>query len=146
MKKTKLGMAAAFIALAATASAVQAADRSERRGDHAAKRFERMDADKSGDVTFEEFSAAMGKRVTDADADGDGKITVAELADHIERMRAQRAAQRIIDRLDANGDGVLTKEEIESRQKKRFALLDRNDDGKIERQEMPKHGRHGKRQ
>jgi hypothetical protein len=46
-------------------------------------------------------------------------------------------------RLDANGDGMLTLAEIESRQKKMFALMDRNDDGKIVKDEMPS-GRRGK--
>jgi len=60
-------------------------------------------------------------------------------------MRAERMARRLIERFDTNGDGVLTAAEVESRQKKMFALLDRNDDGKIEKDEMPrrKFGRWG---
>lgn len=137
MKKT-FGMAVAFMAVAATATAAQAADRSERRAENAGKRFERLDADKSGDVTFEEFAAAMNTRVTGADADNDGKITVAELAGRIERMRAERMARRIIERMDADGDGALTVDEVSARQKKMFAMLDRNDDGKVVKDEMPK--------
>ena len=99
----------------------------------------------SGDVTFEEFSAAMAKRFPSADANSDGKMTVAEIADAIERMRAERMAQRIVKRFDTNGDGELTKDEIESRQKKMFALLDRNDDGKIEKSEMPRRPMQGRK-
>ena len=32
-------------------------------------RFDRLDADQSGDITFEEFSAAMKSRIGDADKD-----------------------------------------------------------------------------
>jgi hypothetical protein len=111
-------------------------------------RFDRLDTDQSGDVTFEEFSAALKSRIGDADANHDGKMTVDEIASEIEKMRAERMARRIIDRFDTNGDGVLTADEISSRQKKMFALLDRNDDGRIEKDEMPRHGfrhRHGDR-
>ncbi len=111
-------------------------------------RLERADADNSGDVTFEEFAAVMNERMGDADADKDGKMTVAEIADQIERMRAERMARRLIERFDTDGDGALTKAEIESRQKKMFALLDRNDDGKIVQEEMRGGrgmGRHGGR-
>lgn len=141
MKKSTR-MAIAFLAIAgASGSIAHAADNELRRGDGKAKgmRFERIDADNSGDVSFEEFAAAMKTRMGKADADGDGKTTVAEIASEIERMRAERQAQRIVKRFDTNGDGALTMDEIEARQKKMFALLDRNDDGKIEKAEMPTH-------
>ena len=103
-------------------------------------RFERMDVDDSGDITFEEFSAMLTSRIGDADANKDGKMTVDEIATEIERMRAERMARRLIERFDIDGDGALTAAEIESRQKKMFALMDRNDDGKIEKDEMPRRG------
>ena len=111
-------------------------------GGGAMMRFDRMDTDNSGDVTFEEFSAMLKSRISEADADKDGKITVDELAAEIEKIRAERMAQRLIDRFDTNGDGVLTADEVDSRQKKMFALLDKNDDGKIEKDEMPQRKGH----
>lgn len=144
-KSTRIAIA--FLALAGTAStSAFAANQQGPRGQNMKPqmRFERADADKSGDVTFEEFTAAMNTRLLDADENSDGKITVAEVADQIQRMRAERMAERLIKRFDANGDGELTKAEIESRQKKLFALLDRNDDGKIVQDEMPnRHWRGG---
>ena len=139
-KSTKIALT--FLAIAGAAgSTAFAADRDGRQG----MRFERMDADSSGDVTFEEFAAAMKNRIGDADADKDGKMTVGEIASEIERMRAERMARRIVQRFDTDGDGALTTAEIESRQKKMFALRDRNDDGRIVKEEMPRRwqGRQG---
>ncbi|MEQ1950691.1 acid-shock protein [Mesorhizobium sp. CN2-181] len=138
--KTSTKLAMAFLAVATSGgTSAFAADREEgRTGGN--MRFERADADSSGDVTFEEFVAAMNSRIGNADANGDGKMTVAEIASEIERMRAERMARRIVERFDTDGDGMLTVVEIESRQKKLFALMDRNDDGKIVPEEMPKRG------
>ena len=139
-KSTKIAIA--FLALAGTAGSVAVA--ADRGGDMRGKwprwgmmSLDRLDKDANGDVTFDEFSAAMDKRMSEADTNGDGKLTVAEIAAEIEKMRTERMAQRLVDRFDTDGDGVLTKAEIESRQKKVFALLDRNDDGKIEKSELP---------
>lgn len=142
MRKTTT-IAAAFLALAGFASAAQAADdarRSDGNGPRSVARFEAADADANGEVTFEEFAEAINGRLGKADADGDGKMTVGEIAAAIERMRTERMAKRMIERFDTDGDGALTAAEIESRQKKMFALLDRNDDGKIVRDEMPRRG------
>jgi hypothetical protein len=148
--KTSITVALAFLALAgAGGSAAFAADDQPMRHGHrdgggAAMRFDRLDADRSGDITFEEFSAAMKSRLGDADTDNDGKMSVAEIAQEIEKMRAERIARRLVERFDSNGDGMLTAAEIDSRQKKMFALLDRNDDGKVAREEMPRRKfRHG---
>ena len=91
-------------------------------------------ADSEGNVIYRKTARNFNPIIATA-----GKVTVAELAAEIEKMRAERMAKRIIDRFDTNGDGVLTKAEVESRQKKMFALLDRNDDGKIEKSEQPHH-------
>ena len=133
-KSTKLALAFLAFAGLAGSQAIAEEQRGERmqRGD----RFERLDADKSGDISFEEFSARFQERIGSADADGDGKITVEEMADHILRQRAERQARRMIERFDVNGDGALALDEIESRHKKRFAMMDRNDDGVLQKDEL----------
>ncbi len=150
MRKTTT-IALAFVTFAGLAGGAAIAkdgfgkhrDRSER----AEQRFERADTDASGDLTFEEFSAAFQERIGGADANNDGIMTVEEIAEEIQRRRAERMARRIIERFDSDGDGQLTTAEVESRQKKLFALLDGNDDGKLEMGEMKRHrpGKHGKR-
>ena len=148
--KTSIKLAIAFLALAgaggtaAFAAEDQPMRHGHRDGGGAAMRFDRLDADQSGDITFEEFSAAMKSRLGDADKDHDGKMSVAEIAQQIEKMRTERMARRLVERFDSDGDGMLTSAEIDSRQRKIFALLDRNDDGKVVKQEMPRRKfRHG---
>ncbi len=138
MRRSINSLALAFAAMAASAGASLAADAAGDRAERVQRRFEKADVDKSGDITFEEFAAAMNTRFEGADADKDGKMTVGEIASEIDRMRSRRMAERLVKRFDANADGVLTADEVQSRQKKMFALLDRNDDGKIVPAEMPK--------
>lgn len=150
MKKTTT-IALAFVTLAGLAgSSAMAQDRQGWRQD-AGQRFERADTDNSGDLTFEEFSAAFNDRLDGMDADGDGTMTVEEIAAEIMQRRAERMAQRLIDRFDTDGDGKLTTAEVQARQSKLFALLDGNDDGKLEMEEARRNGferfhgrRHGK--
>ena len=151
--KPTLKIALAFVALSsALATTAYARDGGGRHGDRQGggragmmPPLEMLDADKNGDVTLEEFTKVANERFAKADADKDGKLTVAEVAAEIEKMRAERMAKRFIARLDANDDGVLTAEEAANAQKKMFAMLDKNDDGKIVQSERPgKWGRHGK--
>jgi Ca2+-binding EF-hand superfamily protein len=98
--------------------------------------LEKMDADKTGDVTFEEFKKAAGERFVLADANKDGKVTVEEMAVAIEKVRAERMAKRMIERFDVDGDGSITQAEIDTNQQKHYALLDKNDDGKLMKDEL----------
>jgi Ca2+-binding EF-hand superfamily protein len=148
--KPTLKIALAFVALSsALAITAHARDGGGRQGgkDRAGMMppLEMLDADKNGDVTLEEFTKVANERFAKADIDKDGKLTVAEVAAEIEKMRAEQMAKRMIARFDANDDGVLTTEESANGQKKMFAMLDKNDDGKIVQSERPgKWGRHGK--
>lgn len=147
--KTSTKIAIAFVTLAGLAgTTAMAADRYGKMRERAEfgmqQRIEQADADKSGDISLEEFTAAFKERFANADANKDGKLTVAEIAAEIERQRTERMASRFLDRFDVNNDGELTAEEIDSRQQKIFALMDSNDDGKIAVDEMPhRRGYHG---
>jgi Ca2+-binding EF-hand superfamily protein len=145
--KPTLKIALAFLALSSTlATTAYARDGWRHGGDREGMmpKLDMFDADKNGDVTLEEFTKVANERFAKADADKDSKLTVAEVAAEIERMRAEEMAKRMIARFDANDDGVLTAEEAANGEKKMFAMLDKNDDGKIVQSERPgKWGRHG---
>ena len=140
---TGLAVSAAAVATAYADSG----DRGMRRGEgpRMERMFERADANEDGVISFEEFSSRGAERFTSADADGNGEITVEELTAAIERNQHRRRAERMIERFDMDGDGVVTVAEIEDRQQKMFALADRDNSGSIEESELPRfHGARGK--
>ncbi len=108
-----------------------------------AMNIDAMDTDKSGDISFDEFSKAAGDRFTLADANKDGKVTVEEMAAAIEKMRTEALAKRMMQKLDTNADGALTQEEAAANQKKIYAMMDKNNDGKVVKDEMMRHGKKG---
>jgi Ca2+-binding EF-hand superfamily protein len=146
MRKS-ITLALAFAALAGavgtTAYAENNASAKMREG--MMMRLNKAMKDSDGTITFDQFSDAMNARLKKLVADNGGKLTVAQLADALEKVRFERMARRIIARYDTKGDGTLTADDITSRQKKVFALLDKNNDGKIEQGELPKGDRAGHR-
>jgi len=119
--------------------------RAQRRAGFAQQRFAALDANHDGAVSRDEFVAAAATRFQQIDAHGNGKVTAGQIASSPQaRERAGRIAARLVKRLDANGDGVVTQDEFLAAASKRFARLDRNGDGFIDAGELPAHhGRHG---
>ena len=114
---------------------VVAQDRDDQRHGH--RMFDRMDSDKSGGVSLEEFLGGTDRRFSRMDADGNGTVSETEVDAFIAK-RAQRIKQRIMSRLDKDGDGSVTRAEYDGERAKRFARLDANGDGQIEKDEARK--------
>ena len=144
-KSTKLALA--FVALAGAVGTTAYAENnaSAKMREDMMLRLDKAMKDSNGTITFDQFSEAMNARLKKMVADNGGKLTVAQLAEALEKARFERMARRIIERYDTRGDGTLTADDITSRQKKIFAMLDQNNDGKIEKSELPKGGRMGHR-
>ncbi|PWK75721.1 hypothetical protein [Aminobacter sp. AP02] len=144
--KTSTTLALAFIALAGVAGTAYA----EQNGGDGMRgpgkmRLQKAMKDAGGSLTFDQFSAAMDTRLKKIVADNGGKVTVEQLAAALEKARFEEMAKRIMSRYASDSDGTLTTDAIQSREKKMFALMDRNDDGKVAQDELPRHGpgRHG---
>jgi len=99
-----------------------------------AGRMSQLDANKDGKVTLAELTASKQSWLREVDANKDGVATRAEIdarfaAGHAERM------QKLFESRDSNKDGRLTREE--SRMPERwFARSDANGDGSLTREEL----------
>jgi hypothetical protein len=151
MKRTVLISSLTALALAGTAfAAIAASDgkpgRAEHRGDRAMMLpFEDIDADADGKITTEEMQAHATLRFEEADADKDGLLDAAEMqAQMLARATARMTERsaRMIERMDRDGDGKLSAEEMRAgpREGDRFARmlsrLDKDEDGALSREEF----------
>lgn len=125
------------VGIATTGSAF--ADDKKRKGKgQRGVNIERIDTDKSGTISLEEFaSVGLGKMIA-ADKDGDGILSTDEVTAAMEAERKRRREEAMMKRLDVNGDGSITVAELEDRMSKQFALLDRNSDGSLSEEEIRK--------
>lgn len=101
--------------------------------------FERLDADGDGAVSLAELEAMRAARFAQTDADGDGRLDRDELL-----ARAGHRADRMIERLDSDGDGAITAEEFAAARAGRggpdparvIARFDTDGDGALTRAEF----------
>lgn len=102
----------------------------------------RPDANGDGKVTLAEFKTSRVAMMMRADANKDGKLAKAEM----EAAAARRAEAggkegkggggRMFGMLDANKDGFLVASEIEKMVERRFSRMDLNGDGSLTAAEM----------
>lgn len=116
-------------------TAIEATSQNDRTG----KRFNRAPVD------LEKFSRMDGLKA--ADTNGDGTLDREEIEAYALQQMVKRMADRMERRLDVDRDGTVTLSEIETQRGKEFAVLDRNDDGQLDRSELragkSQHGQRG---
>lgn len=95
-----------------------------------------------GPIDLEKFTRM--EELKAADTNKDGILSREEIEAHAQKMMVKRAADRMERRLDVNGDGKISLEAIEKHRTARFAELDKNKDGKLDRSELKQGKRHGK--
>ena len=137
MKRSDLLLAAVAASLALGVTATLAKD---RPGRDAAEIFERLDADGDGLVTGAEVASARDARFGEMDADGDGSVTLSEFTAHAQAQSVERAT-RMFERLDADGDGVLSRDALEARRGRgpgpeMIDRLDADSDGAVSLEEF----------
>jgi Ca2+-binding EF-hand superfamily protein len=101
------------------------------------QRFDKLDANHDGVVTLNEYIAAADMRFKAFDVAGNGRVSAEEIASSPKAQeRAARVAERIVKRLDTNGDGVVTEDEFLAGARQRFARIDSDGDGFIDASEI----------
>ncbi len=98
--------------------------------------FDRFDSNDDGVISRAEFDAHVAAREAAIDANGDGAVTYEEAKAFRDAQREARARARF-QRLDKDGDGVVSTAETSARLVKMFDFLDANDDGQVDRDELP---------
>ena len=122
MRKTFIGGAAA-VALAAVAGVATAQSQTPQPGAERVRPL-RGDADNDGRISQAEFVDGRLARLTAADANGDGSVTPEEMRTALQARRAERAEKRFA-KLDADGNGAITRAEFDAARSERGPRRDR---------------------
>lgn len=123
----KIAIASAILLMGAGSAFAQANNPSANRGGRVAQQslVQRLDANKDGAVTFEEYFAATKQRFDQIDANKDGILNGAEL----DQTRLGKA--RTLRLYDTNNDGAVSLAELQSAVKRQFDRLDRDGNGTL---------------
>ena len=150
-KTTGLGIAAVVVLLLGTAAIADNMGAmgmgAMGKGGHgmmmggAAMDLSAIDADKDGKISKDELTAHHAARTAAVDANADGKLSADELAAmHLAAMEAaaKTMAERMIERLDSDGDKLLSVAEmaVSPLPEAMFDRIDTNQDGFIDQAEI----------
>lgn len=98
--------------------------------------LKKMDNDGDGKISSAEFQAAAAARFAAIDTQGSGKITAAQIATaHGAGERGEKFADREVAKVGS--DGTITKDQYLAAAQARFAKLDKNGDGFVTADEVP---------
>ena len=99
------------------------------------ERFEAADRNGDGVITQDEVDARRSERFAKADVDGDGDLSIAEMQLMREQRRLRRLERRR-NRLDSDGDGMVTAAEFTAARAGFFEHMDTDGDGSLTLDEM----------
>jgi Ca2+-binding EF-hand superfamily protein len=102
---------------------------------HGERMLKHLDLNGDGGITSAEAGAVREVRFLRMDSDGDGVITEEEMQAAAQKRIARRIAKKFA-RLDRNGDGRVERAEFEDHGAARFARLDTDGDGRVSQEEF----------
>ncbi|PLW75033.1 EF-hand domain-containing protein [Cohaesibacter celericrescens] len=128
----------------------QGADRHGDRGARGGDIIKMLDADKDGTLTKEELTTGLAAKITDNDTNGDGAVSLEEFKAEWAKLTQDRMV-RAYQKMDRDGNGSVTLEELSEPATAMFDRMDRNDDGIFDKADRPnrsdradRQGRNGK--
>lgn len=170
-KELLLSAVAAGFLLSGVSAPAFAAKGEGKHGERAAAMIERLDADKDGKVSLDEFKTNVSATFKTFDADGNGQVTKDEIkarrdafkearkavrdASDADKDKAREALQasgpfmlpgagRMFDRADTDKNGTLSEAEVLASAEKIFERRDSNKDGAIDTADARPHKGKGK--
>lgn len=111
-------------------------ERKAARAQRMEQRFAERDANRDGRLSGDELPR-RGHKLSRADSDGDGALSLQELSAHKRSQHAHAPKQ---------ADVAMTKEGVAQHTAARFAKLDTNQDGSLSREEFAAAKGHGRRE
>ncbi len=108
-------------------------------GGQGLRMLERLDADGDGAVTQEEIDTVLAGSLAEFDASGDQSLTL----DEFQGLWLDHMRERMVDHfqaLDADGDGLVTEEELDRPFGNLVDRMDRNGDGQLSLDDHPRRG------
>ncbi|HUS53626.1 MAG TPA: EF-hand domain-containing protein [Thermohalobaculum sp.] len=126
---------------AGTSLALAQGGHSGGRG-HGDRMMRHLDLNGDGGISPDEANAVRAVHFLRLDTDGDGIITEAEMLERMQKRIAERIAKRFA-MMDQNGDGRVERAEFEETGTARFKRLDADGDGRVSTEEFraQQHGR-----
>jgi hypothetical protein len=149
-KTRSLGMGSVALLSALTLGGIavletaQSQGRFGRMGERGAERLDQYDANSDGAITQNEIDAMQQERFERFDTDANGLMSLEEYGPFWQERNRSRMVERF-QRFDDDGNSGLTPDEFEKRSSKLVIRLDANNDGVITVDEMGSPRRRGMR-
>jgi len=134
------GIAGGVLAAALALGSAQAQDAQDEGGERSARESRLMrllDTDGDGRISIEEIIAEQERLLRAADVDGDGVLSVEEFRRR-GRWFQQLSTTTLFDLMDADGDQMLTQEEIAAPSRRWLSRYDQDGDQALDADELPR--------